>query len=135
MLIGITTDSPSWTKVNEISDELATLSAIVEKKYPSLDWELVVCLRCLPSNLERKSFCRYYTTEKMLILDISMDEELFIPHKKNKDAQRKIIGKAFFEFFETNIKKYEKKLPNLISTSEKLISDVQQWCIDNKWIN
>lgn len=135
MLIGTTTDSPSWTKVNEISDELTALSTILEKLYPSLDWELVVCFRCLPSDIERKSFCRYYTKEKMLILDISINEELFTPHKKDKNAQREIIGKAFFEFFEASIKKYEKKLPNLIDTSEKLISDVRQWCIDNKWIN
>ena len=99
MLIGITTDSPSWTKVNEISDELATLSAIVEKKYPSLDWELVVCLRCLPSNLERKSFCRYYTTEKMFILDISMDEELFIPHKKKQRCATENYWQSLFRVF------------------------------------
>jgi hypothetical protein len=134
MFVGITTDSPSWTKVDEISAELNSLSTVVEKKYPFLEWELVVCLRCLPSDLERKSFCRYYSKENMLILDISMDEELFVPYKKNKNVQREIIGKYFFDFFKVSIEKYEKKIPRLRESSESLKSDVKQWCFDHKWL-
>ncbi|BDB16709.1 hypothetical protein RJC98_06480 [Pseudomonas allii] len=134
MRVDTTSDSPSWTKVFEITDELNGLSEILEKKYPSLDWELAVCMRCLPQGLERKTFCRYYTKDKMFGLDIAMDEEDFIPYKKDKAAQRKLIGAAFFEFFVESIKKYEKKLPNLQPVSEQLIADVKQWCTENEWV-
>jgi len=133
MLIGITSDLPGWSKVSEISKELRDLGVLVEEKYPSLDWELVVCLRCLPKDLQRKTFCRYYAKDKMFGLDIAMDEEDFVPHKKDKAAQRKLIGAAFVAFFVESINKYEKKLPNLQSVSAALIADVQQWCAENAW--
>ncbi len=133
MLIGITSDSPGWSKVSEISKELRDLGTLVEEKYPSLDWELVVCLRCLPKDLQRKTFCRYYAKDKMFGLDIAMDEEDFVPHKKDKAAQRKLIGAAFITFFVESIKKYEKKLPNLQPVSAELIADVRQWCAEHGW--
>ncbi|AZF18671.1 hypothetical protein [Pseudomonas sp. R3-18-08] len=133
MRIDTTSDSPSWTKVFEITDELNGLSETLEKKYPTLDWELAVCMRCLPKALERKTFCRYYAKDKMFGLDIAMNEEDFIPHKKNMDAQRKLIGAAFITFFIESIKKYEKKLPNLNSVSAALIADVQKWCVEKGW--
>ncbi|CAD0263977.1 hypothetical protein HBO43_13840 [Pseudomonas veronii] len=133
MRIDTTSDSPSWTKVFEISDELNSLSKILEKKYPSLDWELVVCLRCLPKDLKRQTFCRYYAKDKMFGLDIAMDEEDFISLKKDKAAQRRLIGAAFIKFFVESIKKYEKKLPDLQPVSAQLIADVQQWCSEKEW--
>ncbi|WP_338510042.1 hypothetical protein VRB09_25035 [Pseudomonas poae] len=133
MLIGITSDAPGWSKVSEISKELRSLGSLAEKKYPSLEWQLVICLRCLPKELERKTFCRYYAKDKMFGLDITMDEEDFIPLKKDKAAQRKLIGAAFIAFFIESIKKYKNKLPNLQPVSAQLIEDVQQWCIENEW--
>lgn len=62
-----------------------------------------------------------------------MDEEDFVPHKKDKAAQRKLIGAAFITFFVESIKKYEKKLPNLQPVSAELIADVQHWCAENGW--
>lgn len=134
MRVDVTSDSPSWTRVFEISDELTALSAILEEQYPSLDWELAVCMRCLPGSLGRKTFCRYYAKEQLFALDISMDEALFVRHKHDENAQREIVGSAFFGFFEASIKKYEKKLPGLMGASERLIFDVRRWCIENNWI-
>ncbi|WP_338509073.1 hypothetical protein [Pseudomonas poae] len=62
-----------------------------------------------------------------------MDEEDFIPLKKDKAAQRKLIGAAFIAFFIESIKNYKNKLPNLQPVSAQLIEDVQQWCIENEW--
>lgn len=133
MRVDTTSDSPSWTKVFEITDELNDLSEILEKKYPDLDWELAVCIRCLPKKLERKTFCRYYANDKTFGLDIAMDEEDFVPYKKDKAAQRKLVGEAFIAFFVESMKKYEKKLPNLQPVSEQLIADVKQWCTESGW--
>ncbi|WP_178084553.1 hypothetical protein [Pseudomonas sp. CFBP13509] len=112
---------------------LNSLSEILEKKYPSLDWDLAVCMRCVPKKLERKTRCRYYAKDKMLGLDIAMDEEDFVPLKKDKAAQRRLIGAAFIAFFLESIRKYEKKLPNLQPFSAQLIADVQQWCTEKEW--
>jgi hypothetical protein len=133
MLIDITSDSPGWTKVSKISKELRSLGTLVEEKYPSLDWELVVCLRCVPKSLQRKTFCRYYAKEKIFGLDIAMDEEDFFPLKKDEAAQRKLMGSAFISFFAESIKKYEKKLPGLAPVSAQLIEDVHQWCSEKEW--
>jgi hypothetical protein len=133
MRIDTTSDSPSWTKVFDISDELLQLAPLLEEKYAALDWELAVCLRCVPRDLQRKSFCRYYSSDNMFGLDIAMDEEDFVPVKKNTPAQRKLIGAAFFTFFVTSIQKYAKKLPGLQPVSAQLIADVRQWCVDNQW--
>lgn len=135
MQFNTVSDSPSWTKVFQITDELSSLSDMVEKRYPALEWELSVCMRCLPRNLGRKTFSRYYAQEKMLALDIALDEENFLPVKKNKAAQRKLVGTAFFTFFVESIKKYEKKLPNLQSVSAQLVSDIHEWCIEGEWID
>ncbi|MBN6151730.1 hypothetical protein JR065_15395 [Xanthomonas sp. AmX2] len=135
MRLDVTSDSPSWTDVFEIADELTALDAIAEKHYPSLDWELGICLRCLPRSLGRKTFCRYYARGKLFVLDISMDEERFVPHKKDRSAQRRIIGDAFFSGFEASMKKYERTLPGLADASASLIDEVRRWCIENKWID
>jgi hypothetical protein len=133
--IDTTSDSPSWTKVFQITDELSHLNDMLEKKYPGLEWELSVCMRCLPKKLERKTFSRYYAQEKMLALDIALDEEEFLPIKNNKAAQRKLIGTAFLTFFIESINKYEKKLPGLQPVSVQLVSDVHDWCIEGGWTN
>jgi hypothetical protein len=135
MRIDTTSDSPSWSKVFDIADELRQLGPVMEEKYPDLDWELFVCLRCLPKDLQRKTFCRYYASDKMFGLDIAMDEEDFVPVKKNTPAQRQLIGAAFFIFFVASIQKYEKKLPGLQPVSAQLIADVRQWCVDNHWLD
>ena len=133
MRIDTTSDSPSWTKVFQITDELHRLNEVLEKNYAFLDWELSVCIRCLPKKLERKTFSRFYAKEKMLALDIATDEEEFIPVKNDEAAQRKLIGAAFFAFFEESITKYDKKLPDLAPVSAQLISDVRQWCSEHGW--
>lgn len=134
MRLDVTSDSPSWTDVFEIADELAALGAVTEKKHPSLDWELGVCLRCVPRSLGRKTFCRYYAKQKLFVLDVSMDEERLVPHKKDRSAQRRIIGDAFFGAFQASMTKYERKLPGLAGTCASLIAEVRQWCIESKWI-
>ncbi|NHQ89192.1 hypothetical protein [Janthinobacterium lividum] len=133
MRVDTTSDSPSWSKVFDISHELQLLGPLMEEKYPDLDWELFVCLRCLPKDLQRKTFCRYYAGDKMFGLDIAMDEEDFVPVKKDTSAQRKLIGSAFLAFFVASIGKYQKKLPGLQPVAAQVIADVQQWCVDNQW--
>ncbi|WP_175685716.1 hypothetical protein [Burkholderia anthina] len=133
MNIEITYDAPSWTKVDEISEELRGLDATLKSKHGSLGIVLVICLRCLSDDIERKSFSRFYTKDSMLVMDICMNENKFVELKKDKDGQRKIVGPEFFEFFRKNITKYEKKILGL--NSEQLIEDVQTWCKENKWIS
>lgn len=133
MRVDTTSDSPSWTKVFEITDELNGLSETLEKKYPNLDLELAVCVRCVPKQLERKDICRYYAKDKILGLDIALDEEDFVSLKKDKMAQRKLIGAAFISFFAESVKKYEKKIPDFQPISMQLIADVHQWCAENEW--
>ena len=133
MRVDTTSYSPSWTNVFEITDELNGLSETLEKKYPNLDLELAVCVRCVPKKLERKNICRYYGKDKMLGLDIALDEEDFVPLKKDKTAQRKLIGAAFVSFFAESVKKYEKKIPDFQPISMQLIADVHQWCAENEW--
>ncbi|WP_319991963.1 hypothetical protein [Janthinobacterium sp. GMG2] len=135
MRIDTTSDSPSWTKVFDIGHELRQLGPLMEEKYPALDWELFVCLRCVPKDLQRKTFCRYYASDNMFGLDIAMDEEDFVPVKKDTPGQRKLIGAAFFTFFAASIRKYEKKLPELQPVSVQLTADVRQWCVENQWLD
>lgn len=109
MRVDTTSDSPSWTNVFEITDELSGLSETLENKYPNLDLEVAVCVRCVPKRLERKNICRYYGKDKMLGLDIALDEEDFVPLKKDKTAQRKLIGGAFVSFLQRASKSTRKK--------------------------
>jgi len=63
-----------------------------------------------------------------------IEEERLLPHKRNKAAQRRIMGRAFFDFFEASINKCETKLPGLAGASAPLLADVRQWCLDNRWL-
>jgi hypothetical protein len=135
MEIGVTSDSPGWSKVSEISKELRGLSEIFEGKYGTLNLKIIVCLRCLADDIERKSFCRFSTKDRTLVMDICMNESAFVIFKESKEEQRKIIGTSFFDFFESSIRKNRKKLPELDIPSETLITDVRDWCMKNKWIS
>ena len=114
--------------------ELTALGAIIEKRHPSLEWDLGICLRCLPRSIGRTTFCRSHAKDRSLVVDVSIEEERLLPHKRNKAAQRRIMGRAFFDFFEVSINKCETKLPGLAGASAPLLADVRQWCLDNRWL-
>ncbi|WP_369940954.1 hypothetical protein [Xanthomonas medicagonis] len=65
---------------------------------------------------------------------MSIEEERLLPHKRSKAAQRRIMGRAFFDFFEASINNYEKKLPGLAGASFPLLADVRRRSLDNQWL-
>lgn len=133
MKLGATSDSPSWSDVSSLGSELRGLAAQLERDFPETDVKFVVCLRVLPSNLHRQSFRRWYQANRVLALDIRIDEELLSPLKRDRDAQRRIIGPIFLEYFRETIDRYRKKIPELEPIATSLVRDVEKWCVAHGW--
>ena len=110
-MVFVTSDSPSWTHVFQITGKANKIEKIV-RKYP-FPFELGICFRCLEKDSGWKSKSRLSNKYNTLGFDIVVYEEDFISIKKNIDAQKKILGKEFHEYFFNCMRKYEKKFPIL----------------------
>lgn len=132
--IRITSDSPSYLKVSEISKELRAFSLIVKTKYKQIDFDFVFCFRALYTTRGIRSKVRFEKDSNYLGMDLIMSEDEFNPYKNNVSMQRLIMGRHFFPFFVENIKKYKSKLPTLKPVAEDLIEDMRLFLIENLWL-
>ena len=123
MMVLVTSDSPSWTAVFKITSEANELEHII-KQYS----------RCLEKASGWQSKARFFTKYNTLGFDIVVYEEDFVPIKKDIEAQRKIIGKAFHAYFFDIMKKYEKKFPILKEINPPFLAEVESWLIQHQWI-
>ena len=81
-----------------------------------------------------KSKSRFSKKDNDLGFDIVVYEEDFIPIKKDINAQKKIIGTEFKDYFFDIMKKYEKKFPELKEVNPKFLLEIEKWLIENQWI-
>lgn len=132
--VRVTSDTPGYVKVSEISKEQRAFAQIIEDKYSQIDFEFVFCFRALYTTKGIRSKVRYYKEEKWLGMDLIMSLDEFNPYKDNISMQRSIMGKHFFPFFAENIKKYKNKLPTLKPVAEDLTEDMRLFLIDNLWL-
>ena len=132
--ISLQSDTPSYLKVREIKEEILGFTDVLQEKYNSIDFEFAFCFRVLYTTEGIKSKIRFYKTENWLGLDLIMPEADFIPYKKDRAMQRKIMGKYFFPFFKEAIVKYAKKLPSLKPVAEDLIKDMELFLKEKEWL-
>ena len=132
--VSITSDTPGYLRVSEISKELRAFSLIVETKYKQIDFDFGFCFRALYTTRGIRSKVRFYKEDRWLGMDLIMAEDEFRPYKKNVSMQRMIMGKYFFPFFAENIKKYKYKLPSLKPFVGELIEDMRLFLIENLWL-
>lgn len=132
--IRITSDSPGYIKISDISEELIDFSKIIETKYSEIDFVFLFCFRALYSTIGIRSKVRYEKDVNWLGMDLIMPLDDFNPYKENISMQRRIMGKHFFPFFSVNIHKYIYKLPILKVIEKDLVDDMRLFLIENLWI-
>lgn len=132
--IRVTSDSPGYVKVSEISKELRVFSSTIEIKYSQIDFDFLFCFRALYTTEGIRSKVRFEKDSNYLGMDLIMSLDEFNPYKNNVSMQRLIMGRHFFPFFVENIKKYKSKLPTLKPVAEDLIEDMRLFLIENLWL-
>lgn len=75
MDLAVTSDTGPIGDVRELAHELQEAAAVFGAATPSIAGTLVVCLRCLPADIGRRSFTRYERTEPSLLVDLCVTEE------------------------------------------------------------
>lgn len=133
-VVSTTSDSPVWTEISKIREELEQLTPIVGQ-YKNFPFDLVFCIRCLDLDSGWKSTARHYSKDEMLGMDIVVYRPDFENIQGDRDTQRKIVGKEFHDFFPKTMKKYEKKFPVLKEINPTFLPQVEQWLKDNQWID
>lgn len=129
-----TSDSPSWTDIAKIDQEILQLQSFISQ-YSHFPFNIGICFRALEADSGWSSKARYYPNDNHLSIDIVTNEAEYISCKKDINAQRKIIGKEFHEFFPKTMKKYEKKFPVLKEINPTFLPQVEQWLLNNGWID
>ncbi|GEM_PF-862175 len=130
----LTSDTPSWTFISEIQKELKTFEKILIEKYQDLPFEFCIVFRCLSPDFNWKSKRQFSKKENILYVEIIMFDPEFEKIKSDKDAQRKIMGKHFYEYFKETLEKYHKKIPALDLYKDELLLDTENWLTVNHWI-
>ena len=131
--IKTTSDAPSWTNISIIRKEIESIQEMLNS-FNGFPFNIGICFRALDTDSGWKSQARHYVKDNYLSIDIVTFRSDYIPCKKDIDAQRKIIGKEFHEFFPKTMKKYEKKFPILKEINPTFLPQVEQWLLDNGWI-
>ena len=129
-----TSDSPSWTHVSQLREELEGIEKIINK-FSNFPVNIGICVRCLDSWSGWKSGARYYSSDNFIYIDIVTQEIDYKPYINNVPAQRKIIGQEFYNFFPKAMKKYEKRFPSLRDINPYFMDDLKHWLIINHWID
>ncbi|CAA0177765.1 conserved hypothetical protein [Tenacibaculum maritimum] len=105
-----------WEKVNEKYKNIKTPSTIG------------IAFRCLPNEIERKTFRRFDKKDAYLTLDITVSYEEY--KKMYKTEIRHDLGHTFYNYLEDSLKKYKFKEVN----SKELLSDIKNWCNEIGWL-
>ncbi|MDH6282566.1 hypothetical protein [Prescottella agglutinans] len=71
----VTSDTGAVGDVYTLADELRQARETFLAATPSTSGTLLLCLRCLPAHLRRRSFTRFERTEPTLLVDLCVTEE------------------------------------------------------------
>jgi len=130
----LTCDAPSWLCILEIKNELLLFEKVLLSKYSELPFDFCVVFRCLSDFYTKwKSKGRFDKKSNVLFVEVVMFSSEFEPVKKNKTAQRKIMGNLLFPLFKEVLTKYQKRFPALAKYKDELQLDFENWLIANKW--
>lgn len=113
----------------ELRDELEIVWDKINEKYKEINEPKVIgfAFRCLPDNINRKTF-RRYDKGKELTLDITVSYEKY--KKMYKTEIRHDLGITFYNYLEESLKKYNFKKLN----SKELLADIKKWCNEIGWL-
>ncbi|WP_433609178.1 hypothetical protein [Prescottella agglutinans] len=75
MDLAVTSDTGPVGDVHTLADELRQARETFQAATPSTSGTLLVCLRCLPADLRRRSFTRFERTGPTLLVDLCVTEE------------------------------------------------------------
>lgn len=128
-----TSDSPSWTNVSQLREELEEIGEIINK-FNDFPVNIGICVRCLDSYSGWKSGARYYSSDNFIYIDIVTQESDYEPYANNIAAQRKIIGREFYKFFPQVMRKYEKRFPILKNINHCFLKELEKWLLEKGWI-
>jgi hypothetical protein len=139
-------DSPGYFYTSEISVELDRFYLDLKSKYPELPFYIFVVLRCLLANSNWVTKARFSIDEDSnntikgemcLGIDVVvLEEELKkIPNiRNNKVEQRLLFGRELMTILTEKITKSAKKIPYLNAHKERILIDINQWCLENYWL-
>lgn len=133
----------------EIAEQLTPLEPILVKKYPHLDFDFCFCFRCLSRESGWVSKARLYKNgpdsfnvrnhipeeSRTLGMDIVVYVEDFMSIKKDRNAQKIILGKELLRFLKLTLPKYTKKIPMTKEEVSDILVIIETWLIDHHWID
>jgi len=134
----------------ELAAELTPLEPIIVEKFPDLDFDFGFCFRCLDRDSGWVSKARLYQNKddpysfcsinnipqssRAFGFDIVVYREDFEKIKKDKAAQKLLLGEEFWRFFQLTLPKYKKKLPITNDEMDKMLMVFEDWLIEHDWI-
>jgi len=133
----------------ELASQLTPLEPILIEKFSELDIDFSFCFRCLDRNSGWVSKARLWKNDdqnsfnaknniaessRTLGFDIVVYEEDFLQIKKDKDAQKKIIGFELLRFLKLTLPKYIKKIPMTKEEMQNILDTIENWLIKHNWL-
>jgi hypothetical protein len=139
-------DSPGYFYTSEISVEFDSFCLDLKSQYPDLPFYIFVVLRCLSANSNWVTKGRFSIDddskntikgEMCLGIDVVVYEEDLqkIPTiRHNKVEQRLMFGRELIGILTYKIKNSTKKIPYLHEHKERILIDINKWCLENYWL-
>ncbi|WP_430335222.1 hypothetical protein [Rhodococcus sp. ACT016] len=101
MDLAVTSDTGPVGGVYELAGELQQAREAFRTATADMAGTLLVCLRCLPADLRRRSWTRFETSDSTLVVDLSVTEEEMAGRTTAEQREmlgallREWLGKAF----------------------------------------
>lgn len=139
-------DSPGYFYTSEIAAEFDSLDSTLKSRHDDLPFYIFVVLRCLQSSSNWVTKGRFSVAEDAektmegelcLGVDVVVHEEDFekIPDiRTNKVQQRLMFGKELMAFLADKLSKSARKIPYLKIHKDEILSNINQWCLENYWL-
>jgi hypothetical protein len=133
----------------EIASQQTPLEPILIKKFPELDFDFGFCFRCLDKNSGWVSKSRLYKNDspdsfnktnnipessRTLGMDIFVYREDFMAIKKDKTAQKKLLGNELISFLRLTLPKYNKKIPMTKEETNDILATIEEWLVKHNWL-
>ncbi|MDR2926050.1 MAG: hypothetical protein LBU76_08940 [Azoarcus sp.] len=137
------------TRHPELAAEMMPLEPILVDKFPELDFDFCFCFRCLKKDSGGASKARLYKNDnpnsfnknnntpessRTLGFDIVVYTEDFEPIKKDKSAQKLMLGKELIRFLKLTLLKYIKKIPMSKEETNDILATIEDWLIGHHWL-
>ena len=145
----------------EIAAEKKPIGVPLRAAFPHLDFDIGICFRCLSNNSGWVSKSRMYKNDetadeeylrhyayqvyevdmqtipavsRILGMDIVVYEDDFIPIKKDKPAQKLLLGTELWRFLNICLPKYQKKIPMTDDDLNLMLLIIKDWLIEHNWL-